>query len=64
MPKNSGIQRIEEPRNVQTAATRKEARRLTPSSQAEGRNRMGKARQPHIVNRVKVESAQPYSWAQ
>jgi hypothetical protein len=52
------MQRRPEPRKVQEAATRKEARRLTPSSQAEGRKRMGKAMQPHIVNRVMVESSQ------
>ena len=55
------MQRSPEPRKVQKAARRTEARRLTPSSQAEGRKRRGKARQPHMVNRVTVEASQLYT---
>jgi hypothetical protein len=48
--------------NVHRAATTTEARRLTPSSQAEGRNRGGKARHPHRVNRVRVSGSQLYTY--
>ena len=57
------MQRIPDPTKVQQAATRTEARRLTPSNQAEGRKRKGKARQPNSVNRVRVDGSQAYTYS-